>query len=790
MTSTSTHPSIAHLAPVLALVVTTAACGAAVPTAPPPPTDAQEGATAKPLGQMTAGASTAAGNDMLWNSDFAEGTMQPWSTSVSAPAAGEAKVTGEEACLRIDAAGTNGYDLVLRQRPVPLAPGHTYQVRFKAHATAPTRIRPRLVQIGAPHTEYWSAVVDVTPTAQTFTGTFDASQADDGADFAIHFGGELAGKAPLTVCLDDIEINDPKFEIPAARAHGPLPRIRVNQVGYLPDQVKSAIVKSTAQEPLDWLLVDGSNNIVASGKTRPYGEDKAAGELDQLIDFSAFKATGKGYRLKIGADESPPFEIGRDLYKRLKYDALAFFYHQRSGIEIAMPFAGGAQWTRPAGHVGDKSVPCAPEAKCSYSLDVSGGWYDAGDHGKYVVNGGISVWTLQNEYERARYLGKNGDELGDGKLSVPEGKNGAPDILDEARWEVEWMMRMQVPAGQPLAGMAHHKIHDESWSPIPTRPDQDPIKRYLRPVSTAATLNLAASAAQASRLWKTFDPAFSKRALDAAVLAYDAAKKNANVVAEGEVKGGGAYGDSTFEDEFYWAAAELYITTGKPEYRKDLEASPHHKTITTNAGGGSASMSWDQLATLGKISLAVVPNGLGKAAIDEQRKQIVGAADTYLGFSRRRAYRVPLESATRYPWGSNSFILNDLVVMGLAFDFTKDVKYVGGVVDGMDYLLGKNPKVQSYVSGYGSRPLQNPHHRFWAHQKDPKLPSVPPGVVSGGPNSGVEDPYAKQVGLPGCAPQQCYVDHIESWSTNEIAINWNAPLAWATAFLDDVAHRK
>jgi len=108
----------------------------------------------------------------------------------------------------------------------------------------------------------------------------------------------------------------------------------------------------------------------------------------------------------------------------------------------------------------------------------------------------------------------------------------------------------------------------------------------------------------------------------------------------------------------------------------------------------------------------------------------------------------------------------------------------------MDYILGMNPKVKSYVSGYGTFPLTNPHHRFWAHQKNPSFPSVPPGVVSGGPNSGIEDPYAKQVGLGGCAPETCYVDNIESWSTNEIAINWNAPLAWAAAFLDDVAHAK
>ena len=554
--------------------------------------------------------------------------------------------------------------------------------------------------------------------------------------------------------------------------------------------MKSAIVKTTEQEPLDWLLVDERNNIVASGKTRPYGEDKAAGELDQLIDFSAFKAPGKGYKIKIGKDQSPPFDIGKDLYKKLKYDALAFFYHQRSGIEIAMPYAGGAQWTRPAGHVGDKSVACAPEAKCSYSLDVSGGWYDAGDHGKYVVNGGISVWTLQNEYERARYLGKNGDELGDGKLSIPEGKNGAPDLLDEARWEIEWMMRMQVPAGQPLAGMAHQ---------------QDPRRELVADPDAARSGSHQALAAprqhrgdaQPRRQRRPGGPPVEDvrpRLLQARPRRRRARLRRGEEEPCGDRRGRGQGRRRLrrlhLRRRAYWAAAELYITTGKPEYKQELEASPHHKTITTSAGGGSASMSWDQVATLGKISLAVAPNGLGKAAIDDQRKQIVSAADTYLGFSRKRAYRVPLASETRYPWGSNSFILNDMVVMGLAFDFTKDPKYVSGVIDGMDYLLGKNPKVQSYVSGYGSRPLQNPHHRFWAHQKDPKLPSVPPGVVSGGPNSGVEDPYARSVGLAGCAPQQCYVDNIESWSTNEIALNWNAPLAWAAAFLDDVAHRR
>jgi endoglucanase len=123
------------------------------------------------------------------------------------------------------------------------------------------------------------------------------------------------------------------------------------------------------------------------------GTDSLAGDTVQIADFSSFDQEGRGFALVVGSDRSYPFDISPTIYHKLKYDALTFYYQNRSGIEIAMPYAGGPQWARPAGHLSDKSVPCAPGSGCSYRLDVSGGWYDAGDHGKYVVNGGISVWT-------------------------------------------------------------------------------------------------------------------------------------------------------------------------------------------------------------------------------------------------------------------------------------------------------------------------------------------------------------------------------------------------------------
>ena len=124
---------------------------------------------------------------------------------------------------------------------------------------------------------------------------------------------------------------------------------------------------------------------------------------------------------------------------------------------------------------GDNAVPC--RVACGYSLDVRGGWYDAGDHGKYVVNAGISVWTLLNLYERSTQAG-TAAALGDGRLKLPESGNGVPDLLDEVRWEVEFLLKM-VPDGRPLAGMAHLKIHDQNWTGLPLRPDADPQLHVL-----------------------------------------------------------------------------------------------------------------------------------------------------------------------------------------------------------------------------------------------------------------------------------------------------------------------
>ncbi|MCX8475504.1 MAG: glycoside hydrolase family 9 protein [Sphingomonas sp.] len=583
----------------------------------------------------------------------------------------------------------------------------------------------------------------------------------------------------------------------------PLP-IHLNQIGFEPGDAKTAIVWGGSGS-LSWTLVDASDRVVGQGKAKVLGKDAASGAELQRIDFSDFRVPGEGYRLVVGGSPSDAFAIREGIYAPLAKDALAFFYHQRAGVPIEARLVGAA-WARPAGHPKEVAKCFAGRDErgtdwkgCATALDLTGGWYDAGDHGKYVVNGGISLWTLLNAYERRP------GAFADGSLKVPEAGNGVSDLLDEARFEMEFLLRMQiadgtrmrVPAGPPkpakagkpawetepadfaeidAGGMAHQKVADRNWTALPMPPQDDREERLVYPPTTAATLNLAAAAAQCARLWRGVDDAFAARCLAAATRAWEAAKRNPEVYATNSFTGSGGYGDGDVSDEFYWAAAELFATTGGGEYRYVVTHMPHFTAALREPG-------WPSTAPLGTITLATVRNGLPKADIDRLRAAIVAAADRFLADEKGNGYGIPYV-ARDYPWGSNAALLNRAMLLGLAHDFTGAPKYREGVVAAMDYVLGRNPLGQSYVSGYGVRPMLNPHHRFWAPSLNPKLPGPPPGVLSGGPNStAMSDDVAKTM-RGKCAPQRCWVDDIHAFSMNEVAINWNAPLFWVAAWLD------
>ncbi|MEY4547956.1 MAG: Cellulase, partial [Pseudomonadota bacterium] len=406
-------------------------------------------------------------NNLLRNADFADGTL-PWTTALTAPARGSAEVKDGALCINLEDKGKDNWDALVAHRNLVIQEGHSYTLDFRAWSSASTLIRPKVGMAGPPYGEYWVAPLPVGPEPQRYQSDFVmTSPTDKAAEFTFHLGGSLAKTVPLTICIDDIYLTDTQFQAAPREQDQPPPKVAVNQLGYLPKLSKIAVLESSAAEPQKWELVDASGAVVADGETKPFGADPNSGNSVHRIDFSSFKKEGAAYVLRVGDEKSYPFDVGKSVYKKLKYDALAFFYHDRSGIEIKMPYAGEERWARPAGHLPDKA-PCGKDLGCKYTLDVTGGWYDAGDHGKYVVNGGFSAWVLLNQWERTEYLGKSIKDFADGKLNIPEHGNGVDDLLDEARWEVQFMMAMQAPDGTEFAGMVHHKMHDEGWTAIPT----------------------------------------------------------------------------------------------------------------------------------------------------------------------------------------------------------------------------------------------------------------------------------------------------------------------------------
>ena len=719
-------------------------------------------------GALASGTAYAADHERLINGNFSAGADPWWAgTGVSN------RVVNGELCATVPGGTANPWDALIGQNGVPFEAGQSYTMKFDAWAASPQPITANLGEAVSPYRGIAAHTVQLTTTKQSFSFTFtpelDFPDAGNG-QASFQLGGQAAAN---TVCVDNVSLVG-GVKPPGGDVNEPAKKINVDQVAYVPGLAKHATLTSDATAAQTWVLKNSAGTTVATGQTTPKGLDAASGDRVHLIDFSSFNTPGTGYALTVGAETSFPFDIGTDAFSKLRYDSLAYFYHNRSGIEIQAQYVGET-YARPAGHLnvapnqGDDNVPCLATLSCGYNLDVRGGWYDAGDHGKYVVNGGISAWQVLNTYERAKLIG-DAAALGDGKLRIPEGANGVPDILDEARWEVEFLLKMQAPNG-----MVHHKIHDVNWTGLPLLPHEDPQPRRLSDTSTAATLNTAAVAAQAARIWKTIDPAFSAKAQAAAVKAYAAAKANPNKIADpNDGTGGGAYSDPDVTDEFYWAAAELFTTTGEASYRSDLTSSPHYRAASLDDRG----FDWGATGPLGDITLALVPNGLPASDVTAIKNAFVAIADKHLTQMASQGYPAPYKTRTgEYDWGSGGLIANNTAVLALAHDFTGQAKYREGVFQALHYFLGRNPLSYSYVTGYGEQPVRNVHHRHWANQLDPELPTAPPGALSGGPNSALQDPIAARL-LQGCAPQKCFVDHIEAYSVNEVTINWNSAFAW------------
>jgi endoglucanase len=739
-------------------------------------------------------------DQMIRNGSFSNGIDGWWT------AGGNIKTTDKQACMEIVNPGENSWSVILGHGGIGLEQGESYQIRFDAYANTDTKVKTLIQHEGPPYAHHFVTDTDISTTKKSYHYTFLQEQASDvGAEFQFQMGAQKQAN----ICISNMSIEGkPYIKVDKFSP------IRLNQLGFLPNADKFVFVASQSKQPLKWTLQNNQGINVDLGQTSIFGINNASGEHLHRIDLSAMTTEQKGLTIQVGEDKSTPFDISSNIYNTLKYDAFSYFYQNRSGIDIEKSYVQRPDLARPAGHSKD-IVTCYDKKDawgndwpgCDFSINVSKGWYDAGDHGKYTVNSGISTWTLLNLYERGKWLSGASLPLSEGKAKIPEmqGVNSNVNpILSEARWNIEFMLAMQIPEGKvvsvPLGDqstsralnltkidashLAFHKVADEVWTGIPLPPHKDDKKRYVGQPSTAATLNLVAIGAQCARIWKDIDPQFSSQCLTASESAWQAAQKFPDIYAYDNFTGSGPYGDLSLTDEFYWASAELFITTGKDEYRDYIKKSAHYLETPTGNLTADGDIFWQYTAPLGTVSLAIVPNELSKNDQYFAKKAIVETATKYRQQMENEGYHIPY-SAEQYPWGSNSNLVNRSIFLIYANDFTKDISFLKATANAMDYLLGANPMAISYVTGYGTRFAQNPHHRFWSKSADENSPSPAPGALIGGPNSiSFSDPIAAPM-KGKCIGQTCYRDNIGAWTLNEITINWNAPLVWVSSALDE-----
>ena len=449
------------------------------------------------------------------------------------------------------------------------------------------------------------------------------------------------------------------------------------------------------------------------------------------------------------------------------YLAARAYYGQRCGtaVDLGNGFSHGACHLKTAYHRSS-----GPNVSAGFSRPITAGWHDAGDYGRYVVNSGLSTATLLWAFE---LFPESFETL---TLHIPESDNSTPDLLDEVAWNLRWMFSMQ-----DADGGAWHKQTSEAFPPLQLMPEDDRTISYVIGTgappykSSCATADLAALAAIASRVYKPFDSVFAKRSADVARKAWDWVSAHPGVTFSNPPGiTTGEYGDTDCRDERLWAAAELWRSLDHAEGREYFLANIDE---AVGAIRSDDPVSWSEVGAMAAWTyLLMSPRPDSSSASRVGMTRTLAAADAIVARAEKHPYRVPINERD-YVWGSNAVALNYGLHLLVANELAPNRRYVDAARDIMRYILGNNPLAMSFVTGVGARSVQHPHHRPSAGDRN----TAPwPGLLAGGPNRHDQDPVLKKLprDLP---PPRRYVDDVESFASNEVAINWNAPLVFVLA---------
>lgn len=694
--------------------------------------------------------------NMIQNGDFSDG-LTNWFLYLNVASATQTVTAEGEMEIAVTDPGTLDYGVQPYYDGFSLETGCVYEFSFDVHSTVERTMEWRLQLNGGDYHAYVSDLITTNESLQHVTCTFTMEETTDPAPrLCVNMGMSEGSPADLgahSVFFDNFALYliDDSGRV-ASGSGVEVPNINVNQIGYLPDAQKRAVVRAEQGTDIsgsfDVVNVE-TDGVVFTGELEADRENAASGEQTAIADFSEVTEAGR-YKLVTEAfGESFEFEIGDNIYEALSDSTMRMFYLQRCGEAVTDDTFG-----HEACHMGEAIIY---GDSSDSRVAISGGWHDAGDYGRYTVAAAKAAADLMLAYEA--YGEKFGDDTG-----IPESGNGIPDILDEVKYELDWMLAMQDSA----TGGVYHKITCENF-PGSVMPEEETEQLYLAPISNTATADFAAAMAMAARVFGDIDSGYGQTCLEAAQQAWayleqtpgDGGFHNPSSIVTGE------YGDSKDEDERYWAAAELYKTTKNGDYEAALKAYDNLSDIGGDLG-------WQSVGMYGIY--AYLTSGTSDSYYQTVEDYFYQMADAAVEYSEEDAYGVAVEE-NDYHWGSNMLVANRGMLLLMANQLSEEEKYLAAAGQQLDYLLGTNTNSYCFVTGFGTLSPEAPHHR-----PSEAAGTAMAGMLVGGPNADLEDPYAAATlsDKPGAA---CYVDNVQSYSCNEITIYWNSPLVYLLAGL-------
>ncbi len=517
--------------------------------------------------------------------------------------------------------------------------------------------------------------------------------------------------------------------------------IRLNSIGYLPDRAKvaSILTEGTEFSVRDW---HDDTEVLTAALSEPVRD--RTGDMVRFADFSEITRAGIYYLEVPGTGRSVAFPIADDAYDGPFVTAMLGFYGWRSGVDVSLTHKG-TTFAHAAGHLQDGFLDYLGQP--GEWKDGVGGWYDAGDYGKYVVTAAQSVGTMLTAWEHFPAA------LEQITLPIPEADDGLPDYLDEIRWELEWLLKMPY---SETDGRVSHKLTATQFAEF-IQPTDDDSVRYFTPYGTAATADFVAAVAQAARVYQPYDSELADRCLAAAELSYAYLQANPeNVPANLTDFRTGSY-QTTDPDDRMWAAAEMWETTGATAALTDFE-----DRVRARGFGDDlvrADFDWPDLANLGMFTYVLSTRSRRDPdLVNEITSEVIDVANILTSNSVDTGYG---RSLTGWYWGSNGSVARTCMVLQVARQLTGNDEYLDACSAQIAHLYGRNHYGRSQVTGEGIAPACSPHHRPSGSDTE-RRPY--PGLLVGGGESSTD-----------------WRDEQASYTTNEVAINWNAALVYALA---------